>query len=132
MFEIGFWELVLIGVVALIVFGPEKLPEMARTAGLWLGRGQRFLANVKRDVDRELRLQELQELMKFREQQELQKLMEETKNSLTPPASLTTMTAINPTTVPAVHDSQQPPADSVPKVETTSPTPNERHSDQKS
>lgn len=114
MFEIGFWELVLVGIVALIVFGPEKLPEVARTAGLWLGRGQRFLANVKRDVDRELRLQELQELMKFREQQELQQLMEETKNSLTPPASLTTLSqpTVNQTSLPT-------PIDSPPKVEST-------------
>ncbi|HQC72842.1 MAG TPA: Sec-independent protein translocase protein TatB, partial [Candidatus Competibacteraceae bacterium] len=52
MFEIGFWELVLVGVVALLVVGPEKLPGLARTAGLWLGRARRMIAEVKADVDR--------------------------------------------------------------------------------
>ena len=41
MFDIGFWELTIIGVVALLVIGPERLPRVARTAGLWLGRASR-------------------------------------------------------------------------------------------
>ncbi|MEZ5578150.1 MAG: Sec-independent protein translocase protein TatB [Candidatus Competibacteraceae bacterium] len=59
MFEIGFWELALIGVVAMIVVGPERLPGLARTAGLWLGKARRMLADVKAEVDRELQLEEL-------------------------------------------------------------------------
>lgn len=59
MFEIGFWELVVVAVVALIVVGPEKLPGLARTAGLWLGKARRMIANVKAEVDRELQLEEL-------------------------------------------------------------------------
>ena len=47
MFDIGFLELIVIGVVALLVVGPERLPRVARTAGLWLGRGRRMLSSVK-------------------------------------------------------------------------------------
>ena len=50
MFEVGFWELPLIGVVAMIVVGPERLPGLARTAGLWLGKARRMLADVKAEV----------------------------------------------------------------------------------
>jgi sec-independent protein translocase protein TatB len=54
MFDIGFSELVLTALVALIVFGPEKLPQAARTAGLWIGRFRRVLADTRREVEREL------------------------------------------------------------------------------
>ena len=55
MFDIGFWELILIAVVALLVIGPERLPKVARMAGLWMGRARRTLASVKDEIDRELR-----------------------------------------------------------------------------
>jgi sec-independent protein translocase protein TatB len=55
-------ELALIGVVALVVLGPERLPKLARTAGLWLGRARRFLTEVKRDIDQEIRSSELDAL----------------------------------------------------------------------
>jgi sec-independent protein translocase protein TatB len=61
-FDIAFSELLLIGVVALIVIGPEKLPKVARTLGLLAGRLQRYVANVKSDIDRELQFQDLQKL----------------------------------------------------------------------
>jgi sec-independent protein translocase protein TatB len=82
MFDIGFWELSLIAVVALLVFGPEKLPGAARTAGLWIGRARRLVATVKQDIDRELHLQEAQEAIKQSEQQGLHQFIEETKTSL--------------------------------------------------
>lgn len=63
MFDIGFWELVLIAVVALLVIGPERLPKVARIAGLWLGRARRTLASVKEEIDRELKAQELKEIL---------------------------------------------------------------------
>lgn len=59
MFDIGFWELLVIAVVALLVIGPDKLPGLARTAGLWLGRARHFIGSVKADIDRELRADEL-------------------------------------------------------------------------
>lgn len=63
MFDVGFWELVLIGVVALLVVGPERLPKLARTAGLWIGRGRRMLSNVKAEIDRELKAEELRQII---------------------------------------------------------------------
>lgn len=72
MFEIGFWELVMVGVVALLVVGPEKLPGLARTAGLWVGKARRMIAQVKAEVDRELQLEELKE--SFRQQANLSDL----------------------------------------------------------
>lgn len=59
MFDIGFSELVMIGVVALIVIGPERLPKVARTAGHLLGRLQRYVSTVKSDISREMQLEEL-------------------------------------------------------------------------
>lgn len=62
MLDIGFSELVVIGVVALIVIGPERLPRVARTAGHLLGRFQRYVADVKADINREIELSELKKL----------------------------------------------------------------------
>ena len=64
MFDIGFSELLVIGVVALVVIGPEKLPRLARTVGHLAGRLQRYVNDVKADINREM---ELDELKKMRE-----------------------------------------------------------------
>ena len=69
MFDIGIWELALIALLALIVLGPKRLPEVARMAGKWLGTVRRFVASVKEDFDQELKSEELSELRKL--QQEL-------------------------------------------------------------
>jgi sec-independent protein translocase protein TatB len=62
MFDIGFSELIVIAVVALVVIGPEKLPKVARTIGLLLGRAQRYVNDVKSDINREMQLDELKKL----------------------------------------------------------------------
>ena len=62
MFDIGFSELLVIGVVALIVIGPEKLPRMARTIGHLAGRLQRYVADVKADINREIEIEELRKM----------------------------------------------------------------------
>jgi sec-independent protein translocase protein TatB len=62
MFDIGFTELLVIGVVALIVIGPEKLPRVARTVGHLAGRLQRYVADVKADINREIELEELRKM----------------------------------------------------------------------
>src|SRR4051812_14459420 len=62
MFDIGFSELMVIGVVALIVIGPEKLPRVARTVGHLLGRMQRYVSDVKADINREIELEELRKM----------------------------------------------------------------------
>ena len=56
MFDIGFSELMVIGLVALIVIGPERLPRVARTLGHLAGRLQRYVAAVKADINREVEL----------------------------------------------------------------------------
>ena len=63
MFDIGFIELVLIGVVGLIVIGPERLPGVASTLGRWVGRTRQFITNVKRDIDREVRQEEIRQAL---------------------------------------------------------------------
>ncbi|MFN0163305.1 MAG: Sec-independent protein translocase protein TatB [Burkholderiales bacterium] len=62
MFDIGFSEMMVIGVVALLVIGPEKLPRVARTIGALMGRAQRYVADVKADINREIELDELKKL----------------------------------------------------------------------
>jgi len=63
MFDIGFWELTMIAVIALLVIGPDKLPGVARTAGKWVGRARRFVGDVKTDIDRELKQEELRKAL---------------------------------------------------------------------
>jgi sec-independent protein translocase protein TatB len=62
MFDIGFTELMVIAVVALIVIGPERLPKVARTVGLLFGRMQRYVNDVKSDISREMALDDLRKL----------------------------------------------------------------------
>ncbi len=62
MFDVGFSELIVIALVALIVIGPERLPRVARTVGALLGRAQRYVNEVKADIQREVDLDELKNL----------------------------------------------------------------------
>lgn len=62
MFDVSFTEMLVIGVVALIVIGPERLPKVARTVGLLLGRVQRYVRDVKSDISREMQLEELKKM----------------------------------------------------------------------
>ena len=62
MFDFGFSELMVIGAVALVVLGPERLPTVARTAGEWLGKAQRLVQQVKSDIEREAELSELKKI----------------------------------------------------------------------
>jgi len=83
MFDIGFWELVMVGVVALIVVGPERLPGLARTAGLWLGKARYFVSSVKAEIDRELKAEELRRILEEHVQiPEMDDFIEETRQSL--------------------------------------------------
>jgi len=62
MFDFSFFELVVIGVVALIVIGPERMPKVARTMGLLFGRAQRYVSEVKADINNQLKLEELRKI----------------------------------------------------------------------
>jgi sec-independent protein translocase protein TatB len=106
MFDIGFSELVVVSLVALIVLGPKRLPEVARTAGRWVGQLRRFISDVKLDLDREMHSEELSELRKLkRELDSTRRLMQDTSGEL-----VKGFAEINPdTAAPTIH-SPQPPA----------------------
>jgi sec-independent protein translocase protein TatB len=73
MFDMGFTEVVLIGVVALVVIGPERLPAVAITVGKYVGRLKRFMTNVRADVESELKTDEIRKLLAT-QQEELSSL----------------------------------------------------------
>jgi len=62
MFDISFAELIVVGIVALVVIGPERLPAVARTVGYFLGRARRYVEQVKRDLNEEMELDDLRKL----------------------------------------------------------------------
>jgi len=82
MFDIGFSEIVVIAVVALIVIGPERLPKTARTLGHLFGRLQRYVNDVKSDISREMELEELRKL-----QQEMKSAASDLESSMTAAAT---------------------------------------------
>ena len=83
MFDIGFFELMLIGIVALLVIGPERLPRVARQAGMWVGKLQGFVSSVKQDIDQELKADELKKVMKqHAESNSLHDIIEETREAV--------------------------------------------------
>ena len=85
MFDVGFSELILVAVVALVVIGPKDLPRVARIAGLWLGRARRTLASVKLEIDRELKADELKEILNKQAQSvPLETLLEEPRPAVRP------------------------------------------------
>jgi len=64
MFDVGFWELCLIGLVSLLVIGPEKLPKAARVAGFWVGKTRNMVASVKAEIKEELQAEEMRQILK--------------------------------------------------------------------
>ena len=110
MFDIGFSELLVIGIIALVVIGPEKLPRMARTVGVLAGRLQRYVADVKADINREI---ELDELRKMRDS--MQKAASDMQSSFQSEVSKTeaelnqTAADLNKTVDDAVHGKPEEP-----------------------
>ena len=83
MFDVGFSELLMVGLVALLVIGPERLPKAARVAGLWVGKARNILNTAKAEIKQELHAEEMRQLMQ--EQSiagELQKAVQETQSAL--------------------------------------------------
>jgi sec-independent protein translocase protein TatB len=62
MFDIGFSEMLVLAVVALVVLGPERLPKVAKQAGAWMGKLRRYVDDVKSDINRQMELSELRDL----------------------------------------------------------------------
>ncbi|MBO6565806.1 MAG: twin-arginine translocase subunit TatB [Pseudomonadales bacterium] len=79
MFDIGFPELMMISIVALLVIGPEKLPETIRTISLWVGRLQRSFTNIRREIENEIGADEIRAQL---HNESIMKDLEETKNAI--------------------------------------------------
>lgn len=73
MFETSFLEMLVIGVVALLVIGPERLPTVARKIGLWVGKARRLIAHTRADIERELGTEELRSML-YKQEEELRNL----------------------------------------------------------
>lgn len=83
MFDVGFSELLLTALVALLVIGPERLPKLARTIGLWTGRARRFINQVKDDIDREMKAEELKRIMDEQSKSSgIHEMIEETRDAI--------------------------------------------------
>src|SRR5690554_10556 len=64
MFDIGFAELLLVAVIALVVLGPERLPSAARTVGSWVGRARRMMNQLNQEIDKQIKMEELREKLR--------------------------------------------------------------------
>ena len=129
MFDVGFSELIVIGIVALVVIGPERLPKVARTAGHLLGRLQRYVNDVKADINREMQLDELRKLQsEMRESarsledslnNEIQSLGKAVESAAQPDVPVAPQTAIGDSATPLSGQDAQPlkPADSAPSTD---------------
>lgn len=84
MFDIGFWELMIIGLVALLVVGPERLPKLAYTAGKWLGKGRSMLNTVKTEINKEIKAEELKRVLEEQKKSlnPLEEVIEETSGAM--------------------------------------------------
>lgn len=117
MFDVGFSELVVIAVVALIVIGPERLPRVARTAGHLLGRLQRYVNDVKADINREMQIEELKRLQS-QVQESARELQDAVSSQLqSTQASLKELVAPPPAEPPAATAGEATPGAQVPVPE---------------
>lgn len=87
MFDVGFSELLLVGLVALVVLGPERLPGAVRTAGLWIGRIKRSFSAIKAEVEREIGADEIRRQLHNEQILELEREMKAMKQEILDPAA---------------------------------------------
>jgi len=83
MFDIGSWEILLVAIIALVVIGPERLPELATGAGKFFAKINRFVTNFKDDVNLELKAEELKKTLAAQEESlGIHEIFEKTKDSI--------------------------------------------------
>ena len=116
MFDIGITEIMVIAVVALVVIGPERLPRVARTIGTLLGRAQRYVNDVKAEVNREMELEELRKL-----QTQMQDAARDIQQTVST-AGANVQSAVQDVEK-SLNETMQPLADSVNSTVSTDPTP---------
>ncbi len=120
MFDIGFTELLLVGLVALFVLGPERLPGAVRTAGLWIGRAKRSFANIKAEVEREIGADEIRRQL---HNERILDLEREMKQSIMPsPPSVPPKSSPQSATPPPDVDTIDTSPTTEPKPAETAPT----------
>jgi sec-independent protein translocase protein TatB len=83
MFDFGYWEIVVIFVIMLIVVGPEKMPALARKAGLYVGKFKKFVSKIQNDINNEIKSEELKDQLSIKaEESSLSQTVEEAKSSI--------------------------------------------------
>ncbi len=83
MFDFGYWEIVVIFVITLIVVGPEKMPALARKAGLYAGKFKKFVSKIQNDINNEIKSEELKEQLTIKDEESLlSQTVEEAKSSI--------------------------------------------------
>ena len=83
MFDFGMWEIAIILVITLIVVGPEKMPALARKAGLYVGKFKKFVSKIKNDINNEIEAEELKEQLSVEnEEQLLSQTLDEAKSGI--------------------------------------------------
>lgn len=132
MFGISFSELLLVGLVALLVLGPERLPGAARTAGLWVGRLKRSFNAIKQEVEREIGADEIRRQLHNEHilslEQEARNILNPVQQQPTPPATSTEQNA--QATAPVVEPTPAPtsppaPASVIPEAAAAAPAPHD-------
>ena len=83
MFDFGLWEIAIIGIITLIVVGPEKMPALARKAGLYAGKFKKFVTKIKTDINDELKADELKKQLSIKnEDLSLSQTLKDAKSSI--------------------------------------------------
>ena len=83
MFDFGLWEIAIIGIITLIVVGPEKMPALARKAGLYAGKLKKFISKIKNDINNEIEADELKKQLSIKnEDLSLSQTLKEAKSSI--------------------------------------------------
>ena len=107
MFDIGFSELLLVGIVALVVLGPDRLPGAVRTAGLWIGRIKRSFSAIKAEVEREIGADEIRRQL---HNEQILQMERELQQSIQPAATPPADAPAAPPPAPEAGPTTPPPA----------------------
>jgi sec-independent protein translocase protein TatB len=119
MFDFGFWELLFIAVIALVVLGPERLPVVARSVGRWTGQARAYVRSLSAELDREMRLRELREQLD-KAQNEFTRASSDAKQSMRELAATQSETTADPVTPESSE--KLPQAEQIPPPQTDAET----------